>query len=66
LRQALEQAQAVGARHLEVRIRLWLAPLEPAADAERLLAEARTLAHGANFAQLLEEIDRLEKELPPA
>src|SRR4029079_2766085 len=33
----LQQAQAVGARHLEVRIRLWLAPLEPPAEAARLL-----------------------------
>jgi DNA-binding SARP family transcriptional activator/predicted ATPase len=66
LMEGLQQARAVGARHLEVRIRLWLAPLEPAAEAARLLSEARALAQTANFGQLLEEIDRLEKELPLA
>jgi hypothetical protein len=66
LLEALQQAQAVGARHLEVRIRLWLAPLVPLAEARRLLAEARALAEVANFGQLLVEIDQLEKELLPA
>jgi DNA-binding SARP family transcriptional activator/predicted ATPase len=66
LTDALQQAQAVGARHLEVHIRIWLAPLEPAAEAARLLSEARALAQGGNFGKLIEEIDQLEKALPPA
>ena len=66
LRKALQQAQAVGARHLEVRIRLWLAPLLPADEAAGLLREARALAQESNFVQLLEEIDQLEQDRPTA
>jgi tetratricopeptide (TPR) repeat protein len=58
LSEALAQAQAVGAGHLAVRIRLWLAPLAPPDEAARLLHEARAVAQAAGYSGLLAEIDR--------
>jgi len=61
LREALVQAQAVGGGHLGVRIRLWLAPLVPPAEAAGLLREARAVAEEAGYFGLLDEISRLEQ-----
>ena len=60
LRQALAQAQAVGAGHLGVRIRLWLAPLAPPKETAQLLAEARAVAQQSGYFGLLEEINQLK------
>ena len=61
LREALVQARAVGAGHLGVRIRLWLAPLVPPDEAAALLAEARAAAEAAGYFGLLDDLRRLEQ-----
>ncbi len=60
---ALAQADALGTRHLAAQIRLWLAPLLPRSEARATLAEARAIAESGGRRRLLEEADRLEKEL---
>ena len=61
LQQALQLAETVGNHHLEVRIRIWLAPLLAAADARVCLNAARVLAEHDGLKGLLEEIQQLEK-----
>jgi predicted ATPase/DNA-binding SARP family transcriptional activator len=60
LRDALQQAEAVGARHLGVRIRVWLAPLLPTAEAAGLLREGREIAAASGYHSLLADIAQLE------
>lgn len=52
---AMAQADAVGTRHLAAQIRLWLAPLLPAAEARERLAEVRAFAESGGRARLLAE-----------
>lgn len=61
LQQALQLAEPVGNHHLEVRIRIWLAPLLAAADARACLNAARVLAERDGLKGLLEEIQQSEK-----
>ena len=61
LSDALERADALGGGHLAVRIRIWLAPLLPRANARTRLREAREIAETNGYAGLLQEIDALEK-----
>jgi len=65
LNQALNLARQLGSHHLEVRIRIWLAPLLPSGEAQICLNAARTLAEQDGLRSLLEEIARLEKSLVP-
>lgn len=58
LSDALARADALGTLHLAAQIRIWLAPLLPAA-APRLLAEARTIAETGGRQRLLAAIDAL-------
>jgi tetratricopeptide (TPR) repeat protein len=60
---ALARADALGTRHLAAQIRIWLAPLLPAAEAHAALAEARALAESGNRTRLLEQIDQLELKI---
>ena len=64
LQKALILAQPLGNYHLEVRIRIWLAPLLAAEDARTSLNYARVLAEQGGLKGLLEEIGELEKDLP--
>lgn len=66
LQNALARADALGAQHLAVRIRIWVIPLLPPAQARDVLREARALAESGNFQRLLEDIAGLEAQLPPA
>jgi Tfp pilus assembly protein PilF len=63
---ALDYANQLGTRHLGVRIRIWLAPLLPPAEARLYLHEARTLAEQSGFQRLLEDIAQLEQSLLPS
>jgi hypothetical protein len=63
LQQALILAQPLGNYHLEVRIRIWLAPLLAAEDARTSLNYARVLAEQGGLNGLLEQIGELEKDL---
>jgi DNA-binding SARP family transcriptional activator len=63
LQEAQQAADALGAQHLAVRVRLWLAPLLPLAEARGCLAEARTLAEASGFERLLQDVERLEAGL---
>jgi tetratricopeptide (TPR) repeat protein len=63
LSKALGQADALGTRHLAAQIRLWLAPLLPAAEGRQRLAEARLIAESTGRKRLLEEAQRLERLL---
>lgn len=56
---ALLLAQQIGTRHLEVRIRIWLAPLLPAEEARLCLETAHELAEQGGMHGLLEEIASL-------
>jgi tetratricopeptide (TPR) repeat protein len=60
---ALNLVEPLGNRHLEVRIRIWLAPLLSLEDARVCLKSARLLAEQGKLQGLLEEIGELEKEL---
>jgi DNA-binding SARP family transcriptional activator/predicted ATPase len=60
---ALNLVEPLGNRHLEVRIRIWLAPLLSLEDARACLNIARILAEQGKLQGLLEEIGELEKEL---
>jgi len=57
---ALGRADALGNGHLSVRIRIWLAPLLPPAEAHARLSEARSIAKANGYAGLLREIDKVE------
>ena len=63
LQQALQLAEPVENHHLEVRIRIWLAPMLPTADARACLRAARVLAERDGLKGLLEEIEQLEKTI---
>ncbi len=53
----------LGNHHLEVRIRIWLAPLLAAQDARSCLNSARVLAERDGLNGLLEEIKQMESAL---
>jgi len=61
LQQALQLAEPVGNHHLEVRIRIWLAPLLPTAEARACLQTAQKLAKRDGLKGLMDEIEQLEK-----
>jgi tetratricopeptide (TPR) repeat protein len=61
LQAALELVEPLRNYHLEVRIRIWLAPLLSLEDARTCLNSARTLAEQGELQGLLEEIEKLEK-----
>jgi DNA-binding SARP family transcriptional activator/predicted ATPase len=63
LRSALDLAELLGNHHLEVRIRLWLAPLLPSPDGLICLQSAREIAEEGGLRGLLDEIDALEKNI---
>ena len=59
---ALSQADALGAHHLAIQVRLWLAPLLPEDERGVLLREARNMAESSGRERLLEEVARLEDQ----
>jgi DNA-binding SARP family transcriptional activator len=63
LKQALKLVQPLGNYHLEVRIRIWLAPLLPLTDARSCLNSAHVLAEQGGLQGLLKEIVELENRL---
>jgi predicted ATPase len=63
LQKALTLVELLGNHHLEVRIRIWLAPLLPAQDARTCLNSARVLAERDGLHGLLGEIEQVEKGL---
>jgi DNA-binding SARP family transcriptional activator len=63
LQKALTLVGPLGNHHLEVRIRIWLAPLLAAQDARSCLNSARVLAERDGLYGLLGEIEQLEKRL---
>ena len=63
LKTALKLVEPLGNHHLEVRIRIWLAPMLPMEDVHACLNSARTLAEQGGLQGLLDEIVELEKEL---
>jgi tetratricopeptide (TPR) repeat protein len=60
---ALKLVEPLGNHHLEVRIRIWLAPMLPMEDARACLNSARILAEQGGLQGLLDEIGELEKAL---
>ena len=60
---ALQFAEHLGNHHLEVRVRIWLAPLLATADARDCLNTARALAEQDGLKGLLDEIEQLGKNL---
>ncbi|MCL4487316.1 MAG: AAA family ATPase [Chloroflexi bacterium] len=62
LTDALARANQIGASHLAVRIRMWLAPLLPPDQAWTYLREAREIAEAGHYARLLDDIAQLERE----
>jgi len=63
LQTALNLVEPLGNHHLEVRVRIWLAPLLSRKDARACLNSARMLAKDGGLEGLLEEIEKLKKEL---
>ena len=63
LKTALKLAEQLGSHHLEVRIRIWLAPLLPFEEARSCLEKARELAEKNGLASLLGEIAELDQRL---
>ncbi|HNF36904.1 MAG TPA: AAA family ATPase, partial [Anaerolineales bacterium] len=63
LKNALTLAEQLGNRHLEVRVRIWLAPLQPPAEALPSLEIAHTFAVQGGLGNLLEEIIGLQNSL---
>ncbi|MBX3010740.1 MAG: AAA family ATPase [Caldilineaceae bacterium] len=59
LAEALEQTDALQIRFPSAQIRLWLAPLLPAADAQHLLHDARRIAQEDGYQQLLTQAEQL-------
>jgi DNA-binding SARP family transcriptional activator/predicted ATPase len=57
---ALTQADAISSRFLAAQIRLWLAPLVPAANARAYLEEAREIITAGHYHRLLPQLERLE------
>jgi predicted ATPase len=64
LKTALKLAEQLGSHHLEVRIRIWLAPLLSSEEARLCLEKARALAERNGLASLLEDISKLDQNLP--
>jgi predicted ATPase len=64
LQLALNQAEELGSHHLEVRIRIWLAPLLSAEEAHLCLEKGRAVAERNGLSGLLEEIKKLDPNLP--
>jgi DNA-binding SARP family transcriptional activator/predicted ATPase len=60
---AMAQADAIGTRHLAAQIRLWLAPLLPAAEGRARLAEVRAFAESGGRTRLLQEAVALENKM---
>lgn len=65
LEEARTRADQLGVHHLGARIRIWLAPLLPVSQARQYLQDARGLAEEGGFQRLLDEIEALERSLPP-
>jgi predicted ATPase/DNA-binding SARP family transcriptional activator len=63
LQTALKLVEPLRNHHLEVRIRIWLAPMLSLEDARACLNSARILAEQGGLQGLLEEIGELEKDL---
>lgn len=63
LQTALNLTEPLGNHHLEVRIRIWLAPMLPLKEARSCLNSARILAEKGGLEGLLEEIGELESNL---
>ena len=63
LQTALKLVQPLRNYHLEVRIRIWLAPMLSSEEARTCLKSARILAEQGGLQGLLEEIEKLEKDL---
>jgi DNA-binding SARP family transcriptional activator len=61
---ALAEADALGTRHLGAQIRIWLVPLLPSEEARARLIEARSMAENSGRQRLLDEIARLEEQIP--
>jgi hypothetical protein len=59
----LNLAEQLKNHHLEVRIRIWLAPLLPPEEARRSLNSAYSLAKKDGLQGLLNEIIELEQSL---
>ena len=66
LQKALSLAEHLGSHHLEVRTRIWLAPLLSPRERISCLKAARTIAEQDGLQSLLEEIAGLERNLDPA
>ncbi len=66
LQKALDLAEQLGSHHLEVRIRIWLAPLLSPKERAACLKDARTIAEQDGLQSLLEEIAALERNLDVA
>jgi len=60
---ALELADRLGVRHLAVRIRCWLAPLLPPAEARVSLEKAQKIAEESGFRLLSEEIAQIQQKI---
>lgn len=60
---ALELADRLGVRHLAVRIRCWLAPLLPPAEACASLEKAQKIAEESGFRLLSEEISQIQQKI---
>ncbi len=60
---ALAKAEALGLPHLAARVRLWLVPLLPVAEAQAQLAEVRVIAESGGRKRLLEEIEQAERRI---
>lgn len=58
---ALARADALGTRHLAAQIRIWLAPLLPAAEMRAMLAEARAFAESGRRQLLLAQLARIDQ-----
>ncbi len=63
LEAAMDLVQALGNHHLEVRIRIWLAPLLTPKEARACLGSARSLAEQNGLKGLLDQIGEVEKKL---
>lgn len=65
LLEALAEADQLKAQHLATRIRIWVAPLLPVAEARKQLQLARQVALESGFQGLFREIEQVELELFP-
>lgn len=60
---ALEQAESLGTHHLVAQICIWLAPLLPPDQERTRLAQARAIAEKSGRRLLLDQVEKLEKDL---